>query len=99
MEYDIGKLYRDWDITVREFIHMAEQMKALGAVEIGKSLLLYGMKLYEDLLASELTYDQQIEFLKEMHKRTHLIINHTATMRSMTECDLTRYDWSKHADD
>jgi hypothetical protein len=68
--------YEEWERVLRGFIAKAEEQHALGAVEVSKSLLLYGIKLYEDLTQSSLSEKDRLSFVNEMRRRTGLVLNH-----------------------
>lgn len=67
--------YREWERTLRVFIAKAEAQRALAAVEVAKALLLYGMKLYSDLLASQLSEEDRLAFVGEMNRRTNCVLS------------------------
>jgi hypothetical protein len=68
--------YAEWERVLRSFITTAEDQRALGAVEVAKSLLLYGMKLYTDLICSTLSEQDRLSFVNEMRRRTGLVLTH-----------------------
>ncbi len=68
--------YSEWERVLRNFISKAEDQRALGAVEVAKSLLLYGMKLYDDLLSSALSEKDRLSFVNEMRRRTGVVLQH-----------------------
>jgi hypothetical protein len=78
--------YQEWERVLRNFISKAECQRALGAVEVAKSLLLYGMKLYDDLLSSALSEKDRLSFVNEMRRRTGLVLQHCMKQSALGEC-------------
>jgi hypothetical protein len=77
--------YNEWERVLRSFIQKAEDQRALGAVEVAKSLLLYGMKLYQDLLASALSDKDRLSFVNEMRRRTGVVLQHCMKQSALGE--------------
>ena len=77
--------YQEWERVLRNFIEKAENQRALGAVEVAKSLLLYGMKLYDDLLSSALSDKDRLSFVNEMRRRTGLVLQHCMKQSALGE--------------
>jgi hypothetical protein len=77
--------YQDWERVLRSFIEKAEEQRALGAVEVAKSLLLYGMKLYQDLLSSALSEKDRLAFVNEMRRRTGVVLQHCMKQSALGE--------------
>lgn len=78
--------YSEWERVLRSFIRKAEDQRALGAVEVAKSLLLYGMKLYDDLLSSALSERDRLSFVNEMRRRTGLVLQHCMKQSALGDC-------------
>lgn len=68
--------YEEWVRVLHSFIRKAEEQRALGAVEVAKSLLLYGMKLMADMQASALSDADRLAFVNEMRRRTAVVLEH-----------------------
>jgi hypothetical protein len=77
--------WEQWERVLRSFIQKAEDQRALGAVEVAKSLLLYGMKLYQDLLASALSDKDRLSFVNEMRRRTGVVLQHCMKQSALGE--------------
>jgi hypothetical protein len=52
---------------------------------VAKSLLLYGMKLYQDLLASALSDKDRLSFVNEMRRRTGVVLQHCMKQSALGE--------------
>lgn len=71
--------YDEWELVLRAFIRKAEDVRQLGSVEVAKSLLLYGIKLYDDLNKSALSEKDRLSFVNEMRRRTGLVLQHVTS--------------------
>ncbi len=94
----VRESYELWEQTVREFVARAEAIQALGAVEVSKGLLLYGIRLYEDILKSSLPTHDRIACLVELNHRSHTVLSYAARHRA-GPCDLTRYNFGEPIND
>jgi hypothetical protein len=72
----IARRYQDWETLMRRFIAQAEERRLLGPVEVAKALLLEGMKLNDELLASDVVGAARLAVINGMRRRCGVVLQH-----------------------
>ncbi len=94
----VRQAYATWERVIRMFVAKAEELQALSAVEVSKTVLLKGMKAYETMCSEWMPDEIKLELLSELYYRTQGALDYIIAKHSATP-DLTRYNWKDPTDD